>query len=308
MVNPYTGQDFFGFFKVLIFRVFSGNIIHLASDEVQILVLMGVALSGAIVGTFLVLRNMTMVANALSHTILVGIVGAYLLLSGSLAFADITLLHLTLASLIAGLITTFCIEFLNKVVGLQEDAAVGLVFTSLFALGILMVTLFTKNLHLSLELVMGNVDALVAGDLKIVYGVLCLNAGLIFLFFKEFKLTTFDGAYASSFGISPGVFNSVLMILTSATVMSALRAVGVLMVLAFLVGPTLIARLCTHRLSHLLAFASAIGCGAAFVGVALSRHILTKAHFGLSTSGIVVCVITLCFLLVVFRKKVLTYS
>lgn len=306
MVNPYMGQDFFGFFKVLFFRVISGHIHHPVSDEVQILALMGIALSGAIVGTFLVLRNMTMIANALSHTILVGIVGAYLLLSGYLSLESISLLHLTLASLIAGLITTFCVEFLNKVVRLQEDAAVGLVFTSLFAIGVLLVTLFTKNLHLSVELVVGNVDALVVGDLKVVYGALCLNVGLIFLFFKEFKLTTFDGAYASSFGISPALFNSFLMILTSATVMSALRVVGVLMILAFLVGPTLIARMCTHKLSRLLGLASFIGCGAALGGVALSRHILTKAHFGLTTAGLVVCVIIFCFIVVSLNRKIVT--
>src|ERR1700722_13660902 len=143
MGNPYSGVDFFGFFQVLFMRILSGEILNLATDEIQILVLMGVALSGALVGTFLVLRNMTMVANALSHTILVGIVGAYLLLSslGALtdAFEGMSLMHLTLASLLAGLLTTLLTEFLNKVTGLQEDAAVGLVFTSLFALGVLLV-------------------------------------------------------------------------------------------------------------------------------------------------------------------------
>ena len=307
MGNPYSGVDFFGFFQVLFARIFNGDILSPASDEIQILVLMGVAISGALVGTFLVLRNMTMVANALSHTILVGIVGAYLLLSSvgalSESFEGISLLHLTFASLLAGLLTTLLTEFLNKVTGLQEDAAVGLVFTSLFALGVLLVTLFTKNLHLGTEIVMGNVDAVVAGDLKIVYGALALNALLLFLFFKEFKITTFDRGLASAFGFCPPFFNALLMILTSATVMSALRAVGVLMVLGFLVGPTLIARTLTHTLSKLLLLAAMIGVGASLIGVALSRHVLTTQGWGLSTGGLVVCVIVILFTLNAFKRR-----
>ena len=313
MGNPYSGSTFFTFFQVLFTRIFNGDILHLASDEIQVLVLMGVSVSGALVGTFLVLRNMTMVANALSHTILVGIVGAYLLLSslGALtdSFEGMSLLHLTLGSLLAGLLTTLLTEFLHKVTGLQEDAAVGLVFTSLFALGVLLVTLFTKNLHLGTEIVMGNVDAVVSGDLKIVYGALALNAALLLLFFKEFKITTFDPGLASALGFSPHFFNALLMILTSATVMSALRSVGLLMVLGFLVGPTLIARTFTHTLSKLLFLACGVGVGASLIGVALSRHILTTKGWGLSTGGLVVCVIVALFIATAFKKQLtLRYS
>ncbi len=150
--NPYNGQTFFGFFLTLLHRLWgfvSGDLEwrHLASDELQVVVLVGVASSSALVGTFLVLRKMTMLANALSHTILLGIVGAYLLTRETVLFQDgghggpINIQAMLLAALVMGLVTTFLTEFLTKTARLQEDASTGIVFTSLFALGIILVTL-----------------------------------------------------------------------------------------------------------------------------------------------------------------------
>lgn len=312
--NPYTGKTFFSFLLELLLRFWgfiTGDIplSNLASDEIQILVLTGVAVSSALVGTFLVLRKMTMLANSLSHTILLGIVIAFLLTSGSSAEEEHVHTHainvqaMLFASLIMGLVTTFLTEALTKWGRLQEDASIGLVFTSLFSIGVIAVTILTRSAHIGIEAVMGNVDALQLADCKLVYIVLLINLVLISLFFKEYKITTFDPGLSRSFGISPNFFNYLLMIQVSATAIAAFRAVGVLMVLAFMTGPALTARLLTHDLKRMLGLAAMIGVVASILGVALSRHMLSVYGIALSTSGVVVCVILMMYLIVAVVKS-----
>jgi manganese/zinc/iron transport system permease protein len=306
--NPYEGQNFFGFFYQLLIRLWgflSGKLAleNLASDEIQVIVLACVAASSALVGTFLVLRKMTMLANSLSHTILLGIVIAFMLTHEGPIGGDhdhaipINIHAMLLAALIMGILTTFLTEFFTKIAGLQEDASTGLVFTSLFALGIVLVTLLTRNAHIGTEVVMGNVDALHIDDCRLVLVILGINALLFICFFKEFKITTFDPGLSRALGISSIFFNYLLMIQTSATAIGAFRAVGVLMVLAFITGPVLTARFLTDSLKPMLFYAMGIGIAASVLGVALSRHLLTVYGLALSTSGIVVCMIVLLFVL-----------
>lgn len=304
--NPYSNQSMDGFLIVLLKRAWSaiqGNLgmQDLASDEIQVLVLTGVALSSALVGAFLVLRRMTMLANALSHTILFGIVLAFLVTRQLFAISHdqygIDMESMMIASVAAGLLTAFLTEFLNKTLHLQEDASIGLVFTTLFALGIVLVTIFTRNSHVGTEVVMGNVDSLQVEDLGLVWTIVGVNLCLIVLFFKEYQLTTFDASLAKSIGISVLFFNYLLMIQVSATAIGAFRAVGVLMVLAFMVGPVLTARLLTDLLKRMLVLSVLVGMAASILGVALSRHILSVYNISLSTAGVVVCVIVFFYLL-----------
>ena len=309
--NPYTGQSFFGFFLVLLQRIWgfiTGEyaLSALATDEIQVLVLTGVAASSALVGTFLILRRMTMLANSLSHTILIGIVFAFLMSTqesvGHGYSLDIQ--PMLIAALVMGVLTAFLTEFLTKTARLQEDASTGIVFTSLFAFGIILVTLLTRNAHIGTEVVMGNVDALHIADCKLVFIVLAVNIILFALLYKEYLITTFDPALARALGISVGFFNYLLMIQVSATVISAFRAVGVLMVLAFITGPSLTARLLTHDLKRLLVYSVISGCISAVAGVALARHILSVYDVALSTGGIVVCVIAGQYLLLLIFSVV----
>lgn len=304
--NPYSGENFFGFFVQLAKRLgqfLTGNVpwSGVASDEIQIIVLCGIAISAAMLGCFLVLRRMTMLANALSHTILLGIVIAYVVTLGGVGAAAesqesfINIKAMLTASLVMGLVTTYLTEFLNKTVGLQEDASIGIVFTGLFALGVVLVTLLTRSAHIGTEVIMGNVDALQLEDCRLVFAVLALNAVLFFLFFKEYKITTFDPGLAKALGISSVFFNYLLMAQVSATAIGAFRAVGVLMVLAFITGPPLTARLLTNNLKRMLLLAACVGVGASVAGVALSRHLLSVYGLAFSTGGIVVCLIALVF-------------
>lgn len=305
--NPYYGKTFLEFFFQFLVRCWEflrGDLPldRLAVDEIQVLVLVGVAISSALVGTFLVLRKMTMLANSLSHTILLGIVIAFLITnSGEVEGGhghtnSINVEAMLFASLVMGLVTTFLTELLTKWARLQEDASTGIVFTSLFSIAVIAITVLTRNAHIGTEVVMGNVDALQLVDCKLVYIVLLINILLFALFFKEYKITTFDPGLASSLGISSIFFNYLLMTQVSATAIGAFRAVGVLMVLAFLTGPALTARLLVHDLKKMLFVSALIGAVASLIGVALSRHILSVYGIALSTAGLVVCTILVIYL------------
>ncbi|HSW87298.1 MAG TPA: metal ABC transporter permease [Rhabdochlamydiaceae bacterium] len=304
-INPYWGKSFAEFFVLFFNRV--GQLLQgklaladAASDEIQMLVLLLVAISCAAVGSFLVLKRMTMLANALSHTILLGIVLAYILVfsfSSGVPGSEptLTIEILLIASLITGLATTLLTQFMTKVMKLQEDASIGLVFTTLFAIGIVLVTVFTRNVHMGTEAIMGNVDALHIHDLKLISIVAVVDFLVLGVFFKEFKITAFDSSLANSLGVSTNVFNYVLMVLVAATSIGAFRAVGVLLVLSFLVGPVLTARLLTDNLKKMILLAIGIGSGCSIVAVALSRHLLSVHQMPLSTSGLVVVVLTLAY-------------
>ncbi len=314
--NPYSGQDFFGFFSVLCSRVFlflSGNLPldQMASDEIQCGVLLFLGLALSFLGSFLVLKQMTMLANALSHTILLGIVISFLLLHSLFSIEHLessftSMKVLWIASLVSGIFTVLLTQFCTKILHLQEDASIGLVFTTLFAAGILLVTLYTKNLHLGTEAVMGNIDALHFDDLKTAAGLAGVSVFFGVVFFRGFYLTAFDEGLAKSLGWPTSLINYLLMILTAAGAIASFRAVGVLLFLSFLVGPTLIALRYTHSVKKLILLSFCVSGGTSLVSVALSRHLLTVFKAPVSTSGLVVTVlfvIYLCVILSYFFNK-----
>lgn len=301
-MSPYWGADFFTFFKVLFTRLFTLDFGTLAADEVQIGVLCCIATCCAFIGPFLVLKKMAMFANSLSHTILLGIISAFLLLKGALLF-DFS--HLLLGALISSVLTAVLTEGLIKWFSLSEDASIGLVFSFLFALGIVFVTLFARDVHLGIESVMGNADALSVKDLRLVGALVLINGAIVLLFYRQFLLASFDSSFAKVLGLPSGAFHFILLFLVATTCIGAFRAVGVLLVLGFLVGPYLTARLFCHRLKPLLFYSALVGIGASVLGVATARHILSIYDIALSTGGIVVCFIGLFYFLGLGLRKCL---
>ena len=297
-MTPYWDSNFFTFFVVLIQRAFfflTGHTGELTSDEIQIGVLSAVAISCGMIGPFLVLNRMTMLANSLSHTILLGISLAALL-AGALWGGDwFDLTTLLVGSFLAALLTALCTETLTRFFRLQEDASIGLVFTALFALGITIITLYLRDVHLGVEAVMGNADALQLSDIRLPALLIGINGVILFLFFKQFQLASFDRSLAQTLGIPVGVFRYLLLFLTAATCIGAFRAVGVILVLSLLTGPYLIARLFCCRLTALLIWTPLVGVASACIGVALARHLLNVHGLALSTGGMVTGTIALIY-------------
>lgn len=253
------------------------------NDLLQMAVLSAIAISTGLVGPFLVLKRMTMFANSLSHTILLGIAIAFLLTGGPL----FSFSNLLLGAFFAALMTAFLTEGLVRFFRLQEDASVGLVFTALFAGGITMVTLFMRDVHIGIEAVMGNAELIQIIDLKLALSLVGLNLVIVTFFYKQFQLSSFDRNLAKTLGIPCGFFHFLLLFLVATTCIGAFRAVGVLLVLAFLVGPFLTARLFCHRLPWLLFWTPITGVFASVLGVLLSRLSLDAFGLALSTGGII---------------------
>ena len=289
--NPYSGSHWAEFtltFFRRLFRIFSEQ--KLASDELQILILSLVAASSAIVGVFLIYRKMTMLANALSHSVLFGVAITYLIMRSALSTFNLTMSFqiMLIAALITGFVTAFLSELIAKLSRLQKDAAIGLVFTTLFATGIVLISLFSRNSHIGIELVLGNVDALHSSDIFNALMMLLTNLTLVLIFFGGLKLTTFDPTYGHLRGISLSFYNYLVIFLLSITSIGSFRAVGVVLVLSFFIVPPLIAKTHAKSLTTQIILSALVGILSAFLGVSISRHILSTYRAALSTAGITV--------------------
>ena len=232
-----------------------------------------VAASCGLLGCFLVLRKMAMVGDAISHAVLPGIVIAFLI-SGARDNATMLLGAATI-----GILTTFLIEFLHKKAKLQTDASIGVTFTWLFAVGVVLISLFAGQVDLDQDCVLyGEIayvplDNLVSGDLNYgpraiyVMGTILLVIILFIGFgYKELFLTTFDPAYASAIGINVALWHYLLMGAVSATTVASFESVGAILVVALLIGPAATAYLITDELKPMLLLSVLIGAIASVTG------------------------------------------
>jgi len=231
------------------------------------------AMGCSVVGVFLVLRRLAMLSDAISHSILLGIVVAFFVVE------DTTSPLLVLAAAATGILTVSLVELLHRTRLVREDAAIGLVFPALFSLGIVLITRYAGNVHLDTDMVLLGELAfapferlVVAGNdlgpkhLYLMGGITLLNYLFVTVFFKEIKLATFDAGLAAALGFSPVLIHYSLMALTSLTVVGAFDAVGLILVVALMVGPPAAAYLLTDRLPRLIALAALFGMMAAVAG------------------------------------------
>lgn len=243
-----------------------------------------VAMSCSVPGTFLVLRRQSMLGDALSHTALPGIVVAFLFahwlrVNGWLTSEDMgSTFHAILltGAVVAGVLTAFLTETVQRYGRVENSAALGVVYTSLFALGLLLIRLYADSVHLDADCVLfGTVETVVfdcVGDSDVPRAavlngiVFAINLVLVLLAFKELRLTTFDPAMASSIGINASLVHYLLMAVTAVTLVAAFQSVGSILVITVLIAPAVSAWLLTDRM-HLMLIASITIAGAsAFLG------------------------------------------
>ena len=299
-MNAYHNATFFSFFQILIkrlglFLLNDPSLGALSADEIQLLVLLPMMISCCLIGLFLILRQMTMLANALSHTILVGVVLAYLIIHSAEGAQLVSMSALTIGAFFSALLTTLCVNFLNRQILLANDASIGFVFTTLFALGIVLATTLTRSSHIGIEIMMGNVDGLLLNDVSHSFITMLFNIAIIGLLFKGFAIVSFDVNFARLQGVSTLFFDYLLMFLVSLTAIVAFKAIGILMFLSMVTGPILIARQWFNRLVPILIVAITTRFAAIFIGVALSRHIFSVYGIALSTGAIIVCLLAIIF-------------
>jgi len=302
-MNPYGQVGFFDFFKVAFLRlhlVFTGQWELLVTDELQCLTLICVGIACCLVGTFLIFQKKAMLANSISHTILLGIVLGLLtmrfILGQDLIFEQtFSLLFLAIAALIAAILTFYLTDLLIVKMRVQEDASIGIVFTFLFALGVFLVSMMSRNSHLGIEAISGNIDAVGLSDFKQALNVLTFSAVAIFLLKPILTLIAFDHQYAQVIGIKINGMNLFLMVLSALIMITGFKAVGVVVVLALFTTPVLIAHRFYQSISQILVFSSCLTVLASVLSVGLSRWILNDFHMPISTTGVLSLVVTLLF-------------
>ncbi len=233
-----------------------------------------VSISCALLGCYLILRRMAMVGDAISHAVLPGIVIAFLL-SGSRD--SVTML---VGAGLIGILTTFLIEFFHKKAKLQTDASIGVTFTWLFAVGVVMVTVFAGKVDLDQDCVLYGEIAYVPLDVIITDGgtnigpralyimgfILSLVLVFIVLGYKELFLTTFDPAFAQAIGISVTLWHYLLMGAVSATTVASFESVGAILVVALMIAPAATAYLLTNDFRKMLMISSVCGVTASIAG------------------------------------------
>ncbi len=226
-----------------------------------------VSTSSGLLGSFLMLRRMSMVGDAISHAVLPGIVLAFLV-SGSRDSV-----WMVLAAGLAGMLTTFLIEFFHHKGKLQTDASIGVTFTWLFAIGVILISVFAGQVDLDQECVLYGEIAYVPIDLwittsgtimgpRVLYTTsisLLLVVVFIILFYKELKITTFDPEFSKINGIRSQLVHYLLMGFVSLTTVTAFEAVGAILVVAFMVSAPVTAYLLTDKLKRLLWLTVLIG-------------------------------------------------
>ena len=216
----------------------------------------------AVLGTYVVLRGMAFLGDALAHTILPGVVAAFLL--GW---------PLAVGALIMGVITALGIGALSGQGAVKEDTAIGIIFAASFALGVAMLSgLGNYSVDLA-HFLFGNLLGVSRTDLWLILGLGIAVLLLVLLFYKEFLVMSFDPTLAQTLRLPTEFLRYLLLVLISVTVVVALQVVGIALILAVLVTPAAAASLLTRRLPAMMAVSAAIGALSGLVGLYASYYL-----------------------------------
>lgn len=242
------------------------------------------AMACALPGVFLVLRGQSMMGDALAHTTLPGIVVAFLIAhwleqSGWISSATYDSWRhaaMFIGALLIGVLSAVLTEWVQKLGRVEASAALGVVFTTLFAIGLLLIRLKADQVHIDPDCVLyGIIETTVMDTVPntnipraaVVNGlVLLANLLLVVVFFKELRISAFDSAISTTMGINANVMHYALMAVTAATLVSAFESVGSILVIAMLIAPAATAHLLTDRLEYLIGISLAVAAFSAFLG------------------------------------------
>lgn len=235
----------------------------------------------SVLGVYIVLRGMAFLGDAMAHTILPGVVVAFLL--GW---------PLAVGALVMGVLTALGIGALTERTSLKEDTAIGVIFAGFFALGVAMLSL-RGNYSIDLaHFLFGNLLGVSTSDLILMAALGFVVLALIFLFYKEFLVLSFDPLLAATLRLPARFLNYLLLMLIAVTIVVALQVVGVALMLAILVTPAATASFLTGRLPSMMAVSAAIGVFSGVAGVYASYYL------NIASGPAVVLVATAIFLLV----------
>lgn len=269
-----------------------------AQIEIQLIASL-VAVACAIPGVFLVLRKMALISDAISHSILPGLVIGFFITH------DLNSPLLILMGALSGILTVVLVEYIQKTKLVKEDTAIGLVFPVLFSIGVLLIAKNANDIHLDVDAVLLGELAVAPFDRLFINGIdigpkslwiigtiLLITLSLLVAFFKELKVSTFDAGLATALGFSPVVIHYGLMSVASITTVGAFDAVGAILVVALMIAPAATAYLLTNDLKRMLVFSVFFGVLSAITGFWLAYYL------DASISGSMISILGFVFFLV----------
>lgn len=308
-MNPYNGVNFYEFFLIFLQRlplIFQPSM--LVEDELQIYTLCFTGISAVFVATFLILQKKILLANSISHTILLGIVALIALirfLKGDEFVFDSNFSFgiLIFPALVASFFTHYLTNFFIDKTKIQEDASIGITFTFLFALSVFIVSFMNKNSHLGIEAVMGNIDAIAYQDCKVSFFVFLVSLFWTLFCLPLYTLLSFDRGLARIMGLKIGFIDATLMFLCSLILITGFKSVGVVMILALMTFPILTVMFFVKSISKIIGYSVIFIFINSFISVALSRAILSSFYISVSTAGLVVLISAIVFFSALLVKK-----
>lgn len=236
----------------------------------------------AFLSAFLMLKGWSLIGDALAHSVVPGVAGAYLL---GLPFA--------LGAFIAGGLAAFGMLALQERSGLKTDVIIGMIFTSFFGLGLFLISVFPVSISVQ-TIIMGNILAISPSDIVQLALIGGISLVILLAKWRDIMVAFFDENHARAIGLNPRVLRAVFFTLLSASVVAAMQTVGAFLVVAMVVTPGATAYLLTDRFPRLIALSVAIGALTSFGG-AYASYFLDGA-----TGGIIVCLQTVLFLAAFF--------
>ncbi len=236
----------------------------------------------AFLSAFLMLKGWSLIGDALSHAIVPGVAGAYML--G---------LPLTLGAFVSGGLAAGAMLFFTARTGLKEDAVIGVVFTAFFGLGLFMISISPTPIDVR-SIIFGNILAISPEDTAQLVAIGVVALGVLLVLWRALLAVFFDESHARSIGLNPLRLKGVFFALLAASCVAALQTVGAFLVVALLVTPGATAYLLSDRFGHILILSVAIGAGTSFLG-AYASYFLDGA-----TGGIIICLQTMVFLAAFF--------
>lgn len=262
-----------------------------------------VAISCSMVGVFLVLRRMSLLGDAISHSVLLGIVLAYLIAGSRSVVA------MMIGATLIGLLTAWLSNALHRVSKLQTDASIGIIFTWFFAMGVILISIYAGQVDLDQECVLyGEIafvpfDTIIWGEqdlgpraLWIIGGVFMVNLVLILIAFERFKLVAFHPALALSLGVSVSFWHYLLMTMVSLTTVASFDAVGAILVVALLVIPASSAYLLANSLKSMLWIAAGYAQVAVLLGYGVAVWLDSSIAASIAVMAGVLLIVTVLVL------------
>lgn len=250
-----------------------------------------IGISCGLIGTYIMLRRMSLIGDALAHAVLPGVVVSFIVAGKS----EVALFF---GAVVSGILTVLLIGFVNRNSKIKEDTSIGIIFTGAFALGILLVSQL-KQVHIDLSsYLFGDVLGVSSGDITLSLIIMVVIILCILLFYKQLLLTSFDPTMAMTIGISTTLVHYMLMTLLSMSIVAGLQSVGVILIIAMLITPPATAYLLSDNLKKILVLSSLLGMLSAVIGLYLSYHF----NFA-SGASIVLVAVTLFMLAFLFSPK-----